>query len=87
VPAVLGPLAGSSAATTGLPVLSVLMTQIVGLAAMLFPYQSAPIMVALQLSNVGLGPATRLSLALGSLTLLLLAPLAYLWWRYLGVLG
>jgi len=87
VPAVLGPLAGSIAATTGLPVLSVLMTQIVGLVAMLFPYQSAPIMVALQLSNVGLGPATRLSLALGSLTLLLLAPLGYLWWRYLGVLG
>jgi di/tricarboxylate transporter len=87
VPAVLGPLAGSIAETTSLPVLSVLMTQIVGLAAMLFPYQSAPIMVAIQLSNVGLGPATRLSLALGSLTLLLLAPLAYLWWRYLGVLG
>jgi hypothetical protein len=37
VPAVLGPLAGSIAENTGLPVLSVLMTQIVGLAAMLFP--------------------------------------------------
>jgi hypothetical protein len=54
---------------------------------MLFPYQSAPIMVAIQLANVGLGPATKLSLALGGLTLVLLAPLAYLWWRYLGVLG
>lgn len=87
VPAVLGPLAGAIAETTGLPLLSVLMTQTVGFAAMLFPYQSVPVMVAIQLANVGLGAATRLSLLLGGLTLLLLAPLAYLWWRFLGYLS
>jgi di/tricarboxylate transporter len=87
VPVVLGPLAGSIAEATGLPLISVLMTQIVGLAAILLPYESAPVMVAIQLTNVGLGPATRLSLLLGSLTLLLLTPLAYLWWRFLGYLS
>ena len=87
VPAVLGPLAGPLAEASGLPLVSVLMTQIVGFSATLLPYVSAPLMVAIQLTNVGLGAATRLSLMLGSLTLVLLVPLAYLWWRWLGYLS
>ena len=87
VPAVLGPVAGPLAEATGLPLVSVLMTQVLGFAAILLPYESAPVMVAVQLANVGLGAATRLSLLLGSLTLLLLVPVAYLWWRWLGYLG
>ncbi len=87
VPAVLGPLAGPIAEATGLPLISVLMTQVVGFAAILLPYESAPVMVAIQLANVGLAAATRLSLLLGSLTLLLLGPMAYLWWRHLGYLS
>lgn len=87
VPAVLGPLAGPLADATGLPLLTVLMTQVIGFSAMLLPYVSAPVMVAIQLANVGLGAAIRLSLLLGGLTLLLLVPVAYLWWRYLGYLG
>lgn len=87
VPAVLGPLAGSIADATGLSLVAVLMTQIVGFSAMFFPYQSAPVMVAIQLAGVGLGAATRLSLLLGGLTLVLLTPLAYLWWRWLGYLN
>ena len=63
------------------------MTQVLGFAAILLPYESAPVMVAVQLANIGLGAATRLSLLLGGLTLLLLVPLAYLWWRWLGYLG
>ncbi|MGH6904738.1 MAG: hypothetical protein ACREIR_18580 [Geminicoccaceae bacterium] len=48
-----------------------------GFTAILLPYESAPVMVAIQLANVGLRAATRLSLLLGNLTLLLLVPLAY----------
>ena len=44
-------------------------------------------MVAIQLANVSLAAATRLSFSLGGLTLLLLTPLEYLWWRSLGYLG
>lgn len=86
VPAVLGPLAGPMAEAAGLPLVSVLMTQIVGFSTMLLPYQSAPVMVALQLANLRLAAATRLSLLLGGLTLLVLVPLDYLWWRWLGYL-
>jgi di/tricarboxylate transporter len=86
VPAVLGPLAAPMAKAADLPLVSVLMTQIVGFSTMLLPYQSAPVMVALQLANLRLAAATRLSLMLGGLTLLVLVPLDYLWWRYLGYL-
>lgn len=86
MPAVLTPLAGSMAAAADLPLLSVLMVQVIGFSSMLLPYQSAPLMVALQLARVPFGAATRLCLAQGLLTLLLLVPLNYLWWRWLGYL-
>ncbi len=86
VPAVLGPLAAPMAEAADLPLVSVLMTQIVGFSTMLLPYQSAPVMVALQLANLRLAAATRLSLLLGGLALLVLVPLDYLWWRWLGYL-
>jgi len=39
-----------------------------------------------QLAGIRLAAATRLSLLLGSLTLLVLVPLDYAWWQYLGYL-
>jgi di/tricarboxylate transporter len=51
---------------------------------MLLPYQSAPVMVALQLANIRLASGTKLSLLLGGLTLLVLVPLDYAWWEWLG---
>jgi di/tricarboxylate transporter len=67
-----------------LPLEAVLMTQIIGFSAMLLPYQSAPVMVALQLANIRLASGTKLSLLLGGLTLLVLVPLDYAWWEWLG---
>lgn len=86
VPAVLTPLAGEFATATGLPLLSVLMLQVVVFSTVLLPFQSPPMMVALQLGGVRLHEATRLCLALAALTMLLLWPLDYLWWRILGYL-
>lgn len=87
MPAVLTPLAQPIAEATGFSRQAVLMVQVIGFSALLLPYQSAPIMVALAMARVPLATATRLSLAQGLLTLLVLAPLDYLWWRTLGLLG
>jgi hypothetical protein len=87
MPAVLTPLAAPMAEAADLPLLTVLMTQVVGFSSLAFPYQSPPLMVALQLARVPLGIATKLTLALSLATLLLLAPLVFLWWRWLGYLG
>jgi len=87
VPAVLSPLAQPMADAAGLSLLAVLMTQVVAFSALLLPYQVPPLMVALQLAGISLGTASRITIALGLLTLLILAPLDYLWWRWLGYLG
>jgi di/tricarboxylate transporter len=84
VPVVLGPLAALLAQAGNLPLETVLMTQTVGLAAMLLPHQSAPVMVALQVAGVRLAAGIKLSLLLGSITLIVLVPLDYLWWLWLG---
>lgn len=83
-PAVLTPLADEIGAAAGMPVTAVLMTQVIGFSTIVLPYQSPPLMVALQISGERLGPATRLTLALTVVTLLVLLPLDYLWWRLLG---
>lgn len=84
MPAVLTPLAERLADLTGAPLESVLMTQVVGFSAPLFPYQSPPLVLALALSGERLGRAIRLGVALSVASWLLLIPLDYLWWRLLG---
>lgn len=83
-PAVLTPLAGKMAQVSGLSLKTVLMTQVPGISMPLFPYQSAPLVVGMQIAGEGLVPAARLCLALAVVTILLLLPLDYLWWRWLG---
>jgi hypothetical protein len=86
VPAVLTPLAGEFTAASGLPLLSVLMLQVVVFSTIFLPFESPPMMIAMQLGGVGVRAGTRLTLALAAVTVLLLWPLDYLWWRLLGYL-
>ncbi|MEJ2593283.1 MAG: SLC13 family permease, partial [Candidatus Thiodiazotropha sp.] len=64
VPAVLTPLADHIATSAGLPIKTVLMTQVVGFSIILFLYQSPPLMVAMQLSGEKLRPAMKMLLQL-----------------------
>ncbi|MTJ82154.1 MAG: SLC13 family permease [Telmatospirillum sp.] len=84
VPAVLTPLAGEMAKASGLPLEAVLMSQVLGFSNPLLPYESAPLVVAMQLGREKMGPAQRLCLLLAVLTILVLLPLDFLWWRLLG---
>ncbi|MDO8606984.1 MAG: SLC13 family permease [Phaeospirillum sp.] len=83
-PAVLTPLAGEMARASGLPVEAVLMSQVLGFSNPILPYESAPLVVAMQLGGERLGAAQTLCLWLAAVTILVLLPLDFLWWRLLG---
>ena len=86
VPAVLPPFAQDLAAATGFPLVTVLMTFVLGYSTMFLPYQVPPLVVAIQLGGVSLRQAGRFTLLLAALTILFLLPLSFLWWRFLGYL-
>lgn len=84
MPAVMTPLAEALSGASGLPLRTVLMAEVLGFSNNLFPYQSPPLVVAAQLSSLPTRSVVALSLALGAVTMLVLFPLDYLWWRALG---
>ena len=83
-PAVLTPMAQDLATASGFSLDAVLMTQVPGFSTVLLPYQVAPLIIAMQMSGERLTHLSRLLLPLTAITLLLLLPLDYLWWRLLG---
>jgi di/tricarboxylate transporter len=85
LPAVATPLAGDFAAASGLPLYTVLMLEVVAFSIVFLPYQSPPMMIALHLGHVRLRPVTLFCLTLAALTIAVLIPLDYLWWRLLGL--
>ncbi len=84
LPAVMTPLGAVFADATGLPLETVLMTQVIGFSTIILPYQSPPIIIGVQLAGVRLGDAVRVTLATTAVTVVALLPLNYLWWSVLG---
>jgi di/tricarboxylate transporter len=84
LPAVLTPLAQDFATASGLPLYTVLMLQVVVFSTVFLPYQAPPIMIGMQLGGASIRDGTRLCLPLAAITILVLLPLDWLWWRVLG---
>ncbi len=83
VPAVLTPFAEQLSDKSGFALESVLMTQVLGFSTILFPFQSAPLMVGMQIAKVPIKHAAKLCFLLTAVTLFILYPLDYLWWQLL----
>ena len=83
-PAVLTPMTGDLAALTGYGAMTVLMTQVVGFSTVLFPYQVGPLVVAMQLSGEKLDHLVKVTVPLALITLVVLVPIDFLWWKALG---
>ncbi|MBT6119506.1 MAG: hypothetical protein HOH66_16715 [Rhodospirillaceae bacterium] len=86
VPAIMTPLAGEMARAAELPLVTVLMTQVLGFSTIVLPYQLPPLVVGMQLGGVSMREGARLTLPLAVVTLLLVLPANYFWWRALGYL-
>lgn len=86
-PALLSPLAGTFAEAAGWPLQAALMTMAVGFSTLLFPYQAPPVVVGMQMASLRLRDALRLTLPLALISIFVLIPLHYLWWRIIGYFG
>lgn len=84
-PALFTPMARELAEMTGFDIMTVIMTQVIGFSTVIFPYQAPPIIVAAELGGVRLQEALKLAFASALISLVLLAPLNFLWWRLLSM--
>lgn len=85
IPAVLTPLAQEFANASGFPVTTVLMTQVLGFSTVMVTFQAPALVVAVQALDLPMREANRLNFVLAMSSVLLLWPLDYAWWSFLGV--
>jgi len=84
MPAVITPLTPELAQATGFSLKTVLMTQVIGFSTILFPYQIAPLIVTMGLAGESTRPLLKVILSIFVISLLVLLPLDFLWWKVLG---
>lgn len=85
VPAVLTPISSQLSQATGLPLESVMMTQVIGFSTVIFPYQAPPILVGLQMAGENISSAIKFCLWLTLVSLIFLTPLNFFWWHLMDM--
>ena len=83
-PAVITPLSDQLAHATGWSIKTIIMTQMLGFSTSIFPYQVPSIIVGMQMARERVKPAIQVCLILAVITIFILFPLDYLWWKLLG---
>jgi di/tricarboxylate transporter len=83
VPAVFTPLSERLAQASGFSIDTVLMLQVVGFSTVVLPYQAPPLVVGLHMSGEKLWNAAKISLLLALISIFVLLPINYLWWKVL----
>lgn len=86
-PAIMTTFADNISAATGWPLTTVLMAQVTSWPMVIFPYELPPLVVAAHLGGVRSGQPIRLLLSMTTVTWLVIVPLQFVWWRYLGYFG
>lgn len=86
-PAVMTPLADQIVAGTGWPLATALMTEALSWNMALFPYQLPPVVLTLALAGIRITQAMRLMVPFALFSWIVLLPLEFLWWRFLGYFG
>ena len=86
VPAIMIPLAPDLQDASGLPLKTVVMTQVIGFSTVWLPYQVPPIIVGMQLAGVPMVAGIKVTFFIAILSIILLTPLIIIWWQFLGYL-
>ncbi|WP_211264635.1 SLC13 family permease [Gynuella sunshinyii] len=85
IPAVMTPLASDLASLTGLPLTTVLMTQVLAFSNVFMPYQAPPLITAMSVGNLPMRVVTSMCVTLFVIGIVIVAPLDLLWWHILGL--
>ncbi len=85
VPAVLTPLSAQLSQATGLPIESIVMTQVIGFSTVMFPYQAPPILVGLKMAGENISDAIKFCFWLTLVSLFILMPFNFLWWQLMDM--
>ncbi|MEM7462606.1 MAG: SLC13 family permease [Pseudomonadota bacterium] len=83
-PLILAPLAQPMAEATGLPLETVAMAQIIGIATPLLPYQAPPLILAMAMAQIPMRILIQICLVLALAVAVIGLPITYLWWQLLG---
>ena len=86
-PSVMAPLAAHMAEASGWPLMSVLMAPIATWSAFPFYYQAPPVVLAVALARLSIPRVTAMLCLYSAFALAVLAPLQFLWGRWLGYFG
>jgi di/tricarboxylate transporter len=80
-------LADHFAQAVGWPLKAALMTIVLGFTTALFPFQVPPFLVGVQVAGLKLPRVMRMTVPLFLLSVFVLLPIDYLWWRAIGYFG
>jgi di/tricarboxylate transporter len=83
-PALMTSFADVLSGATGWPLLTVLMTQVSAWALVMFPYQAPPLVAARMMTGLSVRLFLRLMLPFALFGWVVLVPLQYFWWQFLG---
>jgi anion transporter len=83
-PALLAPLASHFAEATGWPLKAALMTIVLGFTTAVFPFQVPPMLVGVRVADLKMRRVLRITVPVALLSLTVLLPINYLWWRAIG---
>jgi hypothetical protein len=87
LPAMMVPLSADIAKATGFPLMTVLMAEVIGFSTPLLFYPVPPLIVGMQLCGLKGIETAKLTLTLAGLSILIIMPIHYLWWSFLGLFG
>jgi di/tricarboxylate transporter len=86
-PALLAPLAGNLADAAGWPLKAALMTIVLGFTTAVFPFQAPPMQVGMRVADLKMRRVLRMTVPVAIVSLAVLLPINYLWWRVIGYFG
>ena len=86
-PAIMTALASNIADATGWPLMTAVLAQIPSWSMALFPYELPALVLAMNLGGIRMAQLVRLMVAMSLLFWIVVLPLQFLWWRFLGMFG